>query len=47
MADQIKELFRVYPDNLDDFAIVSQISQAEAKKFFIEMTRLKNGGKRV
>ena len=41
MADQIKELFGVYPDNINDFILASQISQAEAKKFFIEMMRLK------
>ncbi|MCU6709940.1 hypothetical protein M6D81_14690 [Paenibacillus sp. J5C_2022] len=41
MADQIKELFGVSPDNLEDFVLASQISQAEAKKFFIEMTRIK------
>jgi beta-mannosidase len=41
MADQIRELFGVVPENLDDFILASQISQAEAKKSFIEMTRLK------
>lgn len=40
MADQIRELFGVSPDNLEDFVLASQISQAEAKKFFIEMVRL-------
>lgn len=40
MADQIKELFGAIPDNLDEFVLASQISQAEAKKFFIEMFRL-------
>lgn len=40
MADQIRELFGFIPDNLDDFVLASQISQAEAKKFFIEMFRL-------
>ena len=40
MADQVKQLFEDLPDNLDDFAFASQISQAEAKKFFIESTRL-------
>lgn len=39
MADQVRELFGAVPDNLDDFALASQISQAEAKKFFIEMFR--------
>lgn len=41
MADQIKEMFGEVPDRLDDFIIASQISQAEAKKFFVEMTRLR------
>ncbi len=40
MADQIKELFGFEPDNLEDFVLASQISQAEAKKFFIEMFRI-------
>lgn len=40
MADQIRELFGYEPDCLEDFALASQISQAEAKKFFIEMFRL-------
>lgn len=39
MADQVREMFGSVPDNLDDFALASQISQAEAKKFFIEMFR--------
>jgi beta-mannosidase len=41
MANQIRELFGSVPDNLEDFALASQISQAEAKKFFIESTRLR------
>jgi len=41
MARQIKQLFGNVPDNLDDFAFASQISQAEAKKFFIENIRVK------
>lgn len=40
MADQIRELFGIIPDNIEDFIIASQISQAEALKFFIERTRL-------
>ena len=40
MANQVKELFGVVPDNVEDFILGSQVSQAEAKKFFIEMTRL-------
>ncbi len=39
MADQIHEMFGIDPDNLEDFILASQISQAEAKKFFIELTR--------
>ena len=41
MADQIKELFGLEPADLSTFILASQISQAEAKKFFIEMTRTK------
>ncbi|NLZ55587.1 MAG: glycoside hydrolase family 2 [Clostridiaceae bacterium] len=41
MANQIRELFGFEPDNLEDFILASQISQAEAKKFFIELTRAK------
>lgn len=41
MANQIRELFGEIPDNLEDFALASQITQAEAKKFFIESTRLR------
>lgn len=40
MADQIMQLFAFEPDNLDDFALASQFSQAEAKKFFIERIRI-------
>jgi len=40
MANQVKELFGTVPDNPDDFILASQASQAEAKKFFVEMTRL-------
>ena len=39
MAKQIRELFGEVPDNLDEFAFASQASQAEAKKFFIELFR--------
>ena len=41
MADQIREMFGFDADNLEDFILASQISQAEAKKFFIELTRVK------
>ncbi len=39
MANQIRVLFPEIPDNLDDFVLASQISQAEALKFFIEQFR--------
>ncbi|MCL2519204.1 MAG: hypothetical protein FWF15_11640, partial [Oscillospiraceae bacterium] len=41
MANQIREYFGICPDNLDDFILASQINQAEAKKHFIETTRLR------
>ncbi len=41
MEDQIKEMFGFTPDNLDDFVLASQICQAEAKKYFIELFRSK------
>jgi beta-mannosidase len=41
MANQVRELFGEIPDDLESFALASQISQAEAKKFFIESTRLR------
>lgn len=40
MANQVITLFGSEPDNLDDFAYQSQISQAEAKKYFIERFRV-------
>jgi beta-mannosidase len=39
MGKQIGVLFDRVPDNLDDYIVASQISQAEAKKFFIEWFR--------
>jgi beta-mannosidase len=39
MGKQIGVLFDQVPDNLDDYVLASQISQAEAKKFFIEWFR--------
>jgi beta-mannosidase len=39
MADQIHALFGFYPANLQDFVRASQISQAEAVKYFIELFR--------
>ncbi|UVI27736.1 glycoside hydrolase family 2 protein [Paenibacillus spongiae] len=41
MADQINELFGEYPERIEDFIIASQISQAEAKKYFIERVRMR------
>ena len=41
MANQVMELFGSVPDDAEDFILASQVSQAEAKKFFVEMTRLK------
>ncbi len=40
MVDQVKNLFADQPEDLDTFARMSQISQAEAKKFFIERFRI-------
>lgn len=40
MANQVITLFGKEPDNLFDFAYQSQISQAEAKKYFIERFRV-------
>ena len=44
MANQVQELFGEIPQNLEDFVLASQISQAEAKKFFIENTRARKWG---
>lgn len=41
MADQVKILFGEEPDDLAEFSFLSQCSQAEAKKFFIERARMK------
>ena len=40
MANQIKVLFGEVADNLDDFIFASQVSQAEALKYFIERFRI-------
>lgn len=40
MTKQVKQLFGEVPDNLEDYIIASQISQAEAKKYFIERVRV-------
>ncbi len=39
MANQIGVLFGQIPNNLEEFSLASQISQAEAMKFFIELFR--------
>ncbi len=47
MHNQVKQLFGDVPTDMEDYIIASQISQAEAKKFFIERIRSKmarNGG---
>jgi beta-mannosidase len=41
MADQVTDLFGSPAASLEDLAMHSQICQAEAKKFFVEMVRLK------
>ncbi len=41
MINQIEQLFGIKPDNIEDFATASQISQAEAYKFYIEMIRMR------
>lgn len=43
MANQIKVLFGEVPDNLEDFACMSQISQAEAKNILSKDFVLENG----
>ena len=40
MAKQIRELFGIEAETLEDFVLASQIVQAEAKKFFVERVRL-------
>ncbi len=39
VSNQIKQLFGFVPENIDDYTFASQVSQAEAKKFFIERMR--------
>ena len=39
MDYQVRQLFSDAPDNITDYTLASQISQAEAKKFFIERVR--------
>ena len=45
MAYQVRELFGYVPDDLAEFSMLSQISQAEALKFFVEFTRLNKWNK--
>ncbi len=40
MADQVSTLFKDPPENLEDFAKKSQISQGEAVKYYIERFRI-------
>jgi beta-mannosidase len=44
MANQVREYFGEIPTDLENFALASQITQAEAKKFFVESTRLRKWG---
>lgn len=41
MHKQVQQLFGDVPTEMDDYILASQISQAEAKKFFIERVRSK------
>jgi beta-mannosidase len=41
LANEGTEFFGTLPDNLEDFIVATQIDQAEAFKFVVEMTRLK------
>lgn len=41
MVDQVRTMFGSVPQELEAFVLASQISQAEAKKYFIESTRIK------
>ena len=41
LANEGREFFGILPDNLEDFVVATQIDQAEAFKFVVEMTRLK------
>lgn len=45
MINQIKSFFGAVPDDLDEFILASQITQAEAMKFFIELFRQQKGVK--
>lgn len=41
LANEGKEFFGELPDNLEDFIFATQVSQAEAFKFVVEMTRMR------
>lgn len=41
MADQVRMMTGEVPKDLNEFCLMSQFTQAEAKKFFVERTRLK------
>lgn len=43
MLKQVRALFGAVPDKLDDFVLASQITQAEAMKFFVEFWRHDKG----
>ena len=43
MDEQIVQFFGKKAENIEDFSLASQISQAEADKFFIENIRTKKG----
>ncbi len=40
MADQVRLMFGSEPEDLEEFSFLSQFTQAEAKKFFIERARI-------
>jgi beta-mannosidase len=47
MHNQVKQLFGEVPTNMEDYITASQLSQAEAKKYFVEKMRCqmaRNGG---
>jgi beta-mannosidase len=46
MIKQISAFFGSVPDSLDEFILASQICQAEALKFFVELWRQQKGPKR-
>jgi beta-mannosidase len=41
MSNQVQELFGTVPADIENFILASQVSQAEAMKFLVEMTRLR------